>query len=82
MSKKLRNKLLVDPDQCYFCNIRGNPENTSCRSSIENHHILEKKDGGTDDPGNLVPVCSTHHSQIHEGFIKPDRWYFGTGGWK
>lgn len=81
MSKRLRNKLLCNPDICYFCDAVGNPENTSFRSIIEIHHIIEKNQGGKDESGNLIPVCSNHHSLIHEGKIRIDRWYFSTGGW-
>lgn len=53
----------------------------SCRSVIELHHIIEKAKGGEDHLGNMVPLCSTHHSMVHEGWIKIDRWYFSTAGW-
>ena len=32
---------------------------------LQVHHIIEKKDGGTDDPDNLIPVCLTCHSDAH-----------------
>jgi hypothetical protein len=29
------------------------------------HHIIHKKDGGTDHPSNLIYVCPNHHRVIH-----------------
>jgi hypothetical protein len=29
------------------------------------HHIIEKSEGGSDDPDNLIPVCLTCHSDVH-----------------
>lgn len=29
------------------------------------HHIVRKRDGGSDDPGNLLAVCKLCHAQIH-----------------
>ncbi len=41
------------------------------------HHILEWEHGGPTDMSNLVPLCSHHHHQVHEGGWKiklgPDR---------
>lgn len=33
---------------------------------LERHHILPRAMGGTDDPGNLVWVCPTTHTNVHE----------------
>ncbi len=30
------------------------------------HHIIERKNGGTDDHNNLIIVCPNHHRLIHE----------------
>lgn len=34
------------------------------------HHIIERIDGGTDRPDNLMTVCRTCHDKIHVGVIK------------
>lgn len=40
-----------------------------------NHHIIMVKNGGTNSPYNLIPVCKSCHEEIHpwmkEGYIKP-----------
>jgi|GEM_PF-5049701 len=28
------------------------------------HHIKPRKDGGSDDPSNLLPLCTEHHSEL------------------
>jgi 5-methylcytosine-specific restriction endonuclease McrA len=28
-------------------------------------HIIEVRDGGTDDPGNLRSLCAEHHTERH-----------------
>lgn len=35
------------------------------------HHILPKKNGGTNDNSNLTILCPNHHRMIHEGAILP-----------
>lgn len=75
-------KLLVDPYKCYFCEVRSSgPNKKKFRNVVECHHIIEKNNGGSNDPCNLIPVCSNHHSLIHEGKIKLDKWFFSTKGW-
>lgn len=32
------------------------------------HHIVERKNGGTDDESNLMLICPNCHSEIHKGF--------------
>lgn len=71
-----------DKCQCYFCDAKKEFKNNSkCRSIIELHHIQERRHGGDNSPWNLVPVCSTHHSLIHEGYIKVHGWFYSTKGW-
>mgnify|MGYP001075422736 CR=1 FL=1 len=72
---------LFDKHQCYFCNIRKDPSKKGFRSVVELHHIVEKNQGGSNVQSNLVPVCSTHHSLIHEGYIEIKGWFFSTKGW-
>ena len=30
------------------------------------HHIIERKQGGSDDWGNLLPLCNVCHTYIHK----------------
>lgn len=42
-----------------------------CRSSrwIHIHHIVSRELGGTNDPSNLVCLCSSHHQSLHRNQI-------------
>lgn len=42
---------------------------SSCRKThwIHRHHIIPRSKGGSDDPSNLIDVCSNCHEDIHEG---------------
>ena len=72
-----------DKRVCYFCGLEKIEESKkTCRSIIEIHHIKEKSMGGSNEEANKVPCCSTHHSMIHEGIIKLDKWYSTTSGLK
>ena len=37
---------------------------------LQTHHIIQRKDGGSDRVDNLVTVCSTCHEKYHQGKIK------------
>lgn len=76
-------RTVVDPYKCYFCDVYSDPNKSKkFRNCVEIHHLKEKNEGGDNKPLNLIPVCSNHHSFIHEGKIKIDAWYFSTCGWK
>lgn len=74
--------MLSDKRICYFCGLEKTLSNSKFRSIIEIHHIVEKNQGGDNSERNLVPCCSNHHSMIHEGKIKIDKWYMTTSGFK
>jgi hypothetical protein len=41
------------------------------RGSAQSHHVVRRSQGGSDDPGNLTPVCAPHHLRgIHGGLIR------------
>lgn len=67
-------KLYCDKHICYFCGLQG-LESTTCRSLVEIHHVIEKNQGGNNDPYNLIACCSTCHSRIHNNLIILDKWY-------
>lgn len=37
------------------------------------HHILEVKNGGTDDMSNLTYLCPNCHRMVHSGVLSPDK---------
>lgn len=48
-----------DGYQCKKCKAKN--------TRLEVHHILEKINGGTDTPDNLITLCSDCHGKIHMG---------------
>ena len=52
----------------------GRCEVPSCRRMhfLDLHHLKLRKDGGTDDPENLVVLCGYHHRAFHEGWLLID----------
>lgn len=46
---------------CQFC-YKKFPSN-----KLQIHHILRRRDGGTDDPKNLLPLCESCHCAVHNG---------------
>jgi len=45
-----------------FCEICGN-------YSAMPHHIRTRGAGGTDEPGNLLALCTTHHTEVGIGIL-------------
>ena len=43
-------------DKCAVCGTTKN---------LENHHIIPKEDGGTDDETNFLTLCAKHHAAMH-----------------
>ena len=44
-------------------------KNPNCNAYADNkpHHLRYKSHGGTDDPGNLITLCSVCHTKAHRG---------------
>ena len=40
---------------------------------LEVHHLVQRKDGGSDGPDNLITLCKTCHDAYHRGEIKLDK---------
>ncbi|EKE06200.1 MAG: hypothetical protein ACD_19C00051G0002 [uncultured bacterium] len=38
-------------------------------SKLEVHHIVFRRDGGSDEASNLITLCKTHHDNLHSGNI-------------
>ena len=41
-------------------------------SKLEVHHIVFRRNGGSDDSENLITLCHTCHKALHDGKIHPD----------
>ncbi|MFX0064461.1 MAG: RNA-guided endonuclease IscB [Candidatus Hermodarchaeota archaeon] len=53
-----------DKHTCQLCKGKSEDQRLEC------HHIVSKKDGGTDIPANLIILCKTCHEQVHKGIKK------------
>jgi 5-methylcytosine-specific restriction protein A len=53
--QKVREKFLAEHPFCDEC---GHPSEIA-------HHVIRRRDGGSDDPRNLRPKCSRCHSRLH-----------------
>lgn len=42
-------------------------------STTDIHHIIPRKDGGTDDHTNLTIVCPNHHRMLHTKKLDPSK---------
>jgi predicted HNH restriction endonuclease len=73
----MKYKLLCDHDVCYLCGCKSvkNKTEKKFRNLIEIHHIIERNEGGTNSPHNLVPLCSSCHSVVHSGIITLIGWF-------
>jgi len=72
MSKRkhisIDTKVTLLTESGYRC---GNP---SCRNvlALDFHHIVPVKEGGGDDPSNLLPLCGLCHDLYNRGTISPE----------
>lgn len=57
-------------DNCYICS-RGNPD------TIESHHIIPSRHGGSDNDPNRVEVCATCHQALEK--IYDERFWARVG---
>ncbi len=66
-----------------FANTRAmvlNRDNYTCQCckgkhkdpKLEIHHVIFRRDGGSDNAENLVTLCHTCHKKLHDGKISPD----------
>lgn len=55
--------LYRDNYECKYC------KGKSKDNRLEVHHIVQRKDGGSNNQENLITLCSLHHKQVHEGKI-------------
>ena len=60
----LREYILYrDNHKCRCCNGKSKD------NILEIHHIIQRKDGGTDRPANLITLCKTCHDGYHKGTV-------------
>lgn len=75
--KAVHVKNLNDIDSILICSTRtvakilkrGEIKCVMCgwdKTTLDIHHILPKKEGGTDDNSNLIPLCPNCHRMAHE----------------
>ena len=66
-----RTKLLLLTESGYRCAV------PNCRNilALDMHHIWEVSKGGSDDPANLIALCSYCHDLYHRGGIKAESIY-------
>jgi hypothetical protein len=73
--KSVYQQVLARDLGCKGSNLPG-----KCAGRIDPHHILMRSQGGLDTLDNLVSLCRTHHSWVHQnpeesyrlGFLKHD----------
>lgn len=51
------------------------------QSPVDAHHVTTKGAGGADIPTNVMPLCRTHHQEIHSLGPKRMAWRY-EGVWK
>jgi len=62
MRQRLRLEILArDQEKCQVCFIQDLMPNI--------HHIIPRKHGGTDDPKNLILLCSSCHGMVEHGSV-------------
>ncbi|MDR3588013.1 MAG: RNA-guided endonuclease IscB [Desulfosporosinus sp.] len=52
-----------DNHTCQYC------KGKSKDRKLEVHHIIFRRDGGSDEASNLITLCKTHHDDLHIGNI-------------
>ena len=56
--------LYRDNYECQYC------KGKSKDNRLEVHHIIQRKDDGSNNQENLMTLCSLHHKEVHEGKIE------------
>jgi 5-methylcytosine-specific restriction endonuclease McrA len=62
--------------QCYYCGYNILPFGRTSRS-FHIDHVIPVHEGGTDDPGNLVPSCGKCNCQKHNKTLEEYRLWLG-----
>lgn len=66
-NKDLRPLLPADRrDYCWNCRREeGHLRTLRPSVALQVHHVIEVKEGGTDDPANLQLLCAECHAEVH-----------------
>lgn len=43
---------------------------STCEGRLEAHHLHYRSQGGQDDAANGLPLCTRHHTQVHQRWLK------------
>lgn len=54
--RKKRYLLKVEDSECFVCGSINN---------LHRHHVIPMKNGGSNNPLNLVSLCNEHHRELH-----------------
>lgn len=57
-----------DEHLCYFCSKQDKEKARRLRDNgqrLEVHHVIPRKDGGSNRPDNLICLCQKHHQMVH-----------------
>lgn len=60
--------MVLNRDDCTCRHCKGKHKD----SKLEVHHIVFRRNGGSDDSENLITLCHTCHKALHDGKIHPD----------
>ena len=52
----------------------------SIKEILNIHHIIERKNGGSDEEENLILLCPNCHAEIHKGFKTLETYSIGKEG--
>lgn len=50
--------------ECIFCGVTGEQHEQEHGRDLDIHHVIPKREGGSNDPDNLIPVCIGCHRTI------------------
>jgi hypothetical protein len=76
----MRRRYAVFERDGWQCRVPG----CSAYGPLHAHHIVFRAHGGSDDPDNLVTLCTFHHKALHDRWIRcvgraPDALYWELG---
>jgi len=67
ITKTRREEVLSEKGhECRFCGVTEAQHKEDHGRSLDIHHIIPKRQGGTDDVSNLLPVCIDCHRTLEE----------------
>lgn len=61
--EEVRNR---DDSECRFCGITDDEHREEHGKGLDVHHVIPRKDGGTDAPQNLATLCRSCHNTLEQ----------------